>query len=73
MQLADQKIHADSVRHDGRYGAWVIINYHPLNRGGQGMVDLEKVSLLPLGGFGKEELLPRGLKYHRAESPPFGV
>lgn len=37
------------------------------------MVDLGKVSLLPRGGFGKEELLLRGLKYHRAESPPSGV
>lgn len=36
------------------------------------MVDLEKVSLLPRGGFGEEELLPRGLKYCRVESPPSG-
>lgn len=30
------------------------------------VVDLEKVSLLPQGEFGLEELLLRGLRYHRA-------
>lgn len=49
------------------------MNYHLLNQGRKGMADLEKVSLLPQGGIGKEELLPRGLKYHRAECPPSGV
>lgn len=39
---------------------WVIVSDHLLNQDGQGMVGLGRVSWLLLGGFGKEELLPRG-------------
>jgi len=52
---------------------WVIMNYNALNQGGQRVVGSKEVSLLPRGGFGREELLPRGLKYRRAEPSPSGV
>lgn len=53
---------------------WGVGDHEPvLSQDRQGMVDFKKVSLLPLGGFGKDELLLRCLKCHRAESPPSGV